>query len=42
MIPTIISQLLAGAAELRLGSLTPTRDFNYVADTVEGFLPWPG
>ncbi|MCF8031896.1 MAG: NAD-dependent 4,6-dehydratase LegB [Desulfarculaceae bacterium] len=38
VIPTIISQLLAGADELKLGSLTPTRDFNYVADTVEGFL----
>jgi dTDP-glucose 4,6-dehydratase len=38
VIPTIISQLAAGATELKLGALTPTRDFNYVADTVEGFL----
>lgn len=38
VIPTIISQLLSGAKRLKLGSLTPVRDFNYVADTVEGFL----
>lgn len=38
VIPTIITQLLAGADEIRLGSLTPTRDFNYVKDTVSGFL----
>lgn len=38
VIPTIISQLLAGKKEIRLGSLTPTRDFNYVKDTVNGFI----
>lgn len=38
VIPTIITQLLSGQAELRLGSLTPTRDFNYVTDTAEGFI----
>lgn len=38
VIPTIISQLLAGEEEIRLGSLTPTRDFNYVKDTVNGFI----
>lgn len=38
VIPTIISQLLSGAEEIKLGALTPTRDFNYVLDTVEGFL----
>lgn len=38
VIPTIISQLLSGVTELKLGSLTPTRDFNYVADTVNGFI----
>jgi NAD dependent epimerase/dehydratase len=38
VIPTVISQLLAGAQTLSLGSLDPIRDFNYVADTVEGFL----
>lgn len=38
VIPTIISQLLAGQEELKLGSLTPTRDFNYVKDTAAGFI----
>ncbi len=38
VIPTIISQLLAGKEEIRLGSLSPTRDFNYVKDTAAGFL----
>ncbi|WP_085992723.1 NAD-dependent 4,6-dehydratase LegB [Oceanobacillus senegalensis] len=38
VIPTIITQLLAGKKELKLGSLTPTRDFNYVKDTVRGFI----
>mgnify|MGYP001288765658 CR=1 FL=1 len=38
VIPTIISQLLSGKSNLKLGSLHPTRDFNYVSDTCEGFL----
>ena len=38
VIPTIITQLLSGAKEIRLGSLTPTRDFNYVNDTAAGFM----
>ena len=38
VIPTIISQLLAGEKQIKLGALTPTRDFNYVKDTVEGFI----
>ncbi len=38
VIPTIISQLLAGKQEIRLGSLTPTRDFNFVKDTAAGFI----
>lgn len=38
VIPTIIMQLLAGRTEIKLGSLTPTRDFNYVKDTVAGFI----
>jgi len=38
VIPTIITQLLQGAGRLKLGSLTPTRDFNYVSDTARGFL----
>lgn len=37
VIPTIITQIAAGHETLRLGSLHPTRDFNYVADTVNGF-----
>lgn len=38
VIPTIITQLLAGKKEIKLGSLTPTRDFNYVEDTARGFI----
>lgn len=38
VIPTIITQLLAGKEEIKLGSLTPTRDFNYVKDTAAGFI----
>lgn len=38
VIPTILSQLHAGARQIRLGSLTPTRDFTYVTDTAHGFL----
>jgi dTDP-glucose 4,6-dehydratase len=41
VIPTIITQALAGT-EIRLGSLTPTRDFNFVADIVEGFIAAAG
>jgi nucleoside-diphosphate-sugar epimerase len=37
VIPTIITQIAAGARRIRLGALHPTRDFNYVADTVRGF-----
>jgi len=38
VIPTIITQLLAGRREIHLGNLTPTRDFTYVRDTVNGFV----
>jgi len=38
IIPTIITQLLSGAQAVKLGSLTPTRDLNYVLDTVAGFI----
>jgi NAD dependent epimerase/dehydratase len=38
IIPTIILQLLAGSARLRIGNLSPTRDFTYVTDTANGFL----
>jgi dTDP-glucose 4,6-dehydratase len=38
VIPTIITQILAGKREIRLGNLAPVRDFTYVEDTVAGFL----
>ncbi|QCH26951.1 NAD-dependent 4,6-dehydratase LegB [Clostridium tyrobutyricum] len=38
VIPTIISQILSGKNEIKLGSLTPTRDFSYVKDTSEAFM----
>jgi dTDP-glucose 4,6-dehydratase len=38
VIPTVITQLAAGKKVLRLGAVHPTRDFNFVADTVRGFL----
>lgn len=38
VIPTIITQLLDGKKEVKLGALTPTRDFNYVKDTANGFI----
>ena len=38
VIPTIITQLLAGRTEIHLGNLTATRDFNFVKDTAAGFM----
>ena len=38
VIPTVITQTLAGNRSIRLGSLHPTRDFNYVKDTCAGFV----
>ena len=38
VIPTIISQIAAGKKQIELGDVTPTRDFNYVADTCRGLL----
>lgn len=38
VIPTIITQIAAGSKQIKLGALFPTRDFNFVADTVAGFL----
>lgn len=38
VIPTIITQLGSGARQIRLGAIHPTRDFNYVVDTVRGFI----
>lgn len=42
IIPTIISQIASGIKEIKLGDLTPTRDFNYVKDTARGFLAIAG
>lgn len=38
VIPTIISQIASNKKQIKLGDVTPTRDFNYVADTCRGFL----
>jgi dTDP-glucose 4,6-dehydratase len=38
VIPTIITQIASGKSEIRLGAVSPTRDFNYVNDTVAGFI----
>ncbi|RIX47308.1 SDR family NAD(P)-dependent oxidoreductase [Paenibacillus nanensis] len=38
VIPTIITQLVSGTKQIKLGTIHPTRDFNYVADTVRGFI----
>jgi NAD dependent epimerase/dehydratase len=38
VIPSIISQIASGQRKIKLGSLHPTRDFNYVKDTVKGFI----
>jgi len=37
VIPTIITQIASGAEQIKLGAVHPTRDFNYVQDTVRGF-----
>ncbi len=42
VIPTIASQLLSGCSELRLGALSPTRDFNFVMDTAAGMIALAG
>lgn len=38
IIQTIITQILAGKKEIKLGSITPTRDLNFVTDTANGFV----
>lgn len=38
IIPTVITQILSGKRQIKLGNLTPTRDLNYVQDTVNGFI----
>jgi NAD dependent epimerase/dehydratase len=42
IIPTIISQIASGIETIKLGDLTPTRDFNFVKDTCNGFLAIAG
>ncbi len=38
VIPAVITQIVSGKRQIRLGSIAPTRDFSYVSDTVAGFL----
>ena len=38
VIPTIITQIACGQRQIKLGAVSPTRDFNYVQDTVAGFI----
>jgi NAD dependent epimerase/dehydratase len=38
VIPTVITQIASGKLQIKLGAIHPTRDFNYVADTVSGFI----
>ncbi|MEH2114734.1 NAD-dependent 4,6-dehydratase LegB [Nostoc sp.] len=38
IIPSIISQIASGQHKIKLGALHPTRDFNYVQDTIRGFI----
>ncbi|WGD37685.1 GDP-mannose 4,6-dehydratase [Lysinibacter sp. HNR] len=38
IIPAVLQQLLSGVDELKVGSLTPTRDFTFVSDTAQGFM----
>ncbi|EFA74445.1 NAD-dependent 4,6-dehydratase LegB [Cylindrospermopsis raciborskii] len=38
VIPTVITQIASGKRQIKLGSLHPTRDFNYIKDTVRGFI----
>jgi NAD dependent epimerase/dehydratase len=38
VIPTIIGQILSGVKQINLGAASPTRDFNYIKDTVSGFM----
>lgn len=38
IIPTVITQIASGKQKIKLGALNPTRDFNYVSDTVRGFI----
>ena len=42
VIPTMITQILSGVKKIKLGDVTPTRDFNYVTDTCRGFMALAG
>ncbi len=42
IIPTIITQMASGLRRIKVGDLTPTRDFNYVEDTCRGFIAIAG
>ena len=42
VIPTIITQILSGKKQIKLGDVSPTRDFNFVKDTYDGFLALAG
>ncbi|WP_274364209.1 NAD-dependent 4,6-dehydratase LegB [Paenibacillus thermotolerans] len=42
VIPTIITQIASGRKVLKLGAVTPTRDFNFIKDTVDGFIAVAG
>lgn len=42
VIPTIITQIASGAKQIKLGDVSPTRDFNYVTDTCRGFIALAG
>ncbi|MGW9063184.1 NAD-dependent 4,6-dehydratase LegB [Achromobacter animicus] len=42
VIPTIIGQIASGQTSIKLGDVSPTRDFNYVADTCRGFMALAG
>lgn len=42
VLPTVISQIASGVSQVKLGAIHPTRDFNYVVDTVRGFLAVAG
>lgn len=38
IIPTVITQIASGRQSIKIGSINPTRDFNYISDTVAGFI----
>lgn len=38
VIPTVLSQMIAGSSEIKLGAVSPKRDFTFVSDTCDGFV----